>query len=460
MDKQQLEQAVATVVARLVPEDVSPQAKPKSLRDAVWSTVDLAAHEVALLDTPLLQRLRQLRQLGSAHLLYPGAQHTRFEHTIGVVHLTTKATQVLASRGDVQISQEQIDNLRLAALCHDLGHGPFSHCSEIFFAGLEPLPQLLKDSDSGAAELLSAMIVTSAPFVAFLNKLNQTYGTKLDAQFIAAVICGQLPPELTYLGELVHGPFDTDKLDYLVRDSQCCGIHTRVDVDRIIAGLDIATHNGTTRLVGLRGSVAALMQLVFHRNYLFVVVYHHHLCRSFTAMLNTALILAHREQVPVCGRVLNSPADFIDLDDAWLLAPGAVEASTAADMFAALRNRKLYKTAGKINVAALSATQRQEIAANYVELDHAIAKRAGLAAHEVIVDIAARQHNEEVAGMLISSGKELVPLGEVLALETGKIPLHHFLEQHLILCPAMHVDAVAKASKAVLADLVPAAAWA
>ena len=99
--------------------------------DPIHDFVRVYDNELKIIDTPIFQRLRRIRQLSGAHLIYPGAQHTRFEHSLGVMHIASMAGQALAEKGVV--SSDDIQNLRLASLLHDIGHGPFSHLFEEIF---------------------------------------------------------------------------------------------------------------------------------------------------------------------------------------------------------------------------------------------------------------------------------------------------------------------------------------
>jgi hypothetical protein len=109
--------------------------EPKIIHDALWGTFELRPHEIALLDTPLLQRLRFIRQTGAVYATYPSALHTRFEHTLGVMLQAARICGALRRRHDERrIDQVAEDTLRFAALLHDTGHGPFSHTSEQYFA--------------------------------------------------------------------------------------------------------------------------------------------------------------------------------------------------------------------------------------------------------------------------------------------------------------------------------------
>src|SRR6266446_310231 len=119
----------------------------KEINDPLWGTISLSPVEVALLDTPLLQRLRYIRQLGVVHWIYPGASHTRFEHTIGALHqaqtLASAINELALQVGSIPlIEQSQLQTLRISALLHDCGHGAFSHVCEQALSILPDLEQV------------------------------------------------------------------------------------------------------------------------------------------------------------------------------------------------------------------------------------------------------------------------------------------------------------------------------
>src|SRR6185436_8229338 len=135
--------AVETLASKLLAgyaERINKQPVPsiKEVNDTVWQTVVLSPFEVIILDSPLLQRLRYVRQLGVAHWVYPATTHTRLEHSIGALHQMEQVLTALQSRTKKQVlTQEERNVLRLAALCHDIGHGVMSHVSENAFKELE-----------------------------------------------------------------------------------------------------------------------------------------------------------------------------------------------------------------------------------------------------------------------------------------------------------------------------------
>ena len=102
--------------------------KTTDIKDPIHDFISVSNSELKIIDSPIFQRLRRIRQLTGAHLTYPGAQHTRFEHSLGVMHIAGQAGHVLANKKIIKA--DDIENLRIAGLLHDIGHGPFSHLFE------------------------------------------------------------------------------------------------------------------------------------------------------------------------------------------------------------------------------------------------------------------------------------------------------------------------------------------
>lgn len=236
------------------------------VRDPLWNNIQLDDEALAVLDTPPVQRLRYVRQLGYAFLVYPGATHTRFEHALGTYHLAGRALAGLRARtADWPVSPLEEKRCRLAALLHDIGHYPFSHALEE--AGL-PLHETLAERHLRDPALAGALERAAGP----------------DAtEEIVAFIQGRSPSPLA---GLISGSVDLDKIEYLTRDAAKCGVpYGAIDVDRLVGALCLARPEGTAGQIGIHEKgLSALESLLFSKYQLFRNVYWHHAVRSATSM--------------------------------------------------------------------------------------------------------------------------------------------------------------------------------
>jgi len=228
------------------------------VRDPLWNNIRLEPEALAVVDTPAVQRLRYVRQLGHAFLVYPGATHTRFEHALGTYHLARRVLAQLEEMEGRRPDPAEGMVVRIAALLHDIGHYPFSHA--------------LEEAGLPHHEDLAARHLTSGPLAAVLERLG------LPAPKLLPLIQGKSP--LPVAG-IVAGSLDVDKLDYLSRDATMCGVpYGVIDVDRLLTSLTLADGRLALHSKGL----AALESLLFAKYQMYRNVYWHHAVRSATAM--------------------------------------------------------------------------------------------------------------------------------------------------------------------------------
>jgi len=248
--------------------------RSKVIHDNLWGTVRFTWRELALIDSPIMQRLRDIHQTGLAFHVYPSARHTRFEHSLGALTIASRVFDALLQRQRNEIRdvaralwREKEDHdisilrlkqeLRLAALLHDTGHSLFSHTSELVYEQLGPLKEASREltrflgKEKGAGEVLSFCFALT-PAVAKLLARTETKGLigdtasddyegPIDLKNVALIIVGRaIHPFLQFLGDIVSSGFDADKLDYLLRDAENAGLPLRYDLDRYLYDVRIA----------------------------------------------------------------------------------------------------------------------------------------------------------------------------------------------------------------------------
>ena len=243
----------------------------KIIHDPVWRTIRLEPCEVILVDSPLLQRLRRIHQLGLASYVFPGANYTRFEHSIGVLHQTQRVIEAirrnarsLAIRKHLPqqepILQSEEVLLRVTALTHDVGHGFLSHVSERALSrlptvdGTHSVRQFQKEAKEffgvpalnappAFGEILSALCVLLPEWQEVLSLAQVPNWNDIAhlAFRMAQLMCGGRDPRRPFLSELISGPLDVDKLDYIPRDCYMAGVPMPVDVDRLLEKIQVVT---------------------------------------------------------------------------------------------------------------------------------------------------------------------------------------------------------------------------
>jgi HD superfamily phosphohydrolase len=311
------------------------------IRDPLWNTIRLDPTAVRIIDTAEFQRLRYIRQLGFAHLVYPGATHTRFDHAIGVYHLARTALRFLKERHpEPEEVWEGEELIPYAALLHDIGHFAFSHALE----ELEP------EQIPGDHETVSSQFFQSPELGEALNALGHGAGDRIHRLIRGE---GELP-----LRGLVSGSLDLDKMEYLRRDARFCGVpYGEVDVDRLIQGLVLLPDPESGRYeVGVHEkAVASLESLLFAKYQMFRNVYWHHGVRAATVLYKRIV-----EEAVAEGLV--TPPDLVGPTDEELLYEigrraedmdsGGVE-RLRTRWLPALRNRRIPKRALELTAADL-----------------------------------------------------------------------------------------------------------
>lgn len=282
----------------------------KRYRDPVHGFIELTYLENEIIDSPPFQRLRNIKQLALTNLVYHGAEHSRFGHSIGVMQLVTKAFRSVTSKGLLPWSNEKIiwyeQILRLIALTHDLGHAPFSHASE------KLLPNNLEHED------YTEKIIKETCIADFINRIGEECkkqsGYDITPELICDIYRGRDPgenSEFVFLKTFLDSELDCDKMDYLLRDSLYCGVnYGKYDVERLISSLTIYIQDNIPRLAIEYGGLHVFEEFVLARYFMFIQVYFHRTRRYLDIVLTKAL----RDLLPN-GQYPVSVEEYLTWDD-------------------------------------------------------------------------------------------------------------------------------------------------
>lgn len=432
---------------------------PISIRDPIHGSIPVDDWALPLIDAPVFQRLRRVHQLGMASLVYPGAHHKRFEHSLGAYHLAGRIADA------VGLEREERDTVRAAALLHDVGHGPFSHTFE----------ELLKESGRRHEET-TVDLVRWGPLADLLRQGG------IDPVAVSDAVIGQGP-----LARLVSGAIDADRMDYLLRDAHYTGLRTAADPDRLCRVLERDDEAG---IVLRESGVLAAEALLTTRFMMYPAVYLHHTVRAADAML-LAAIRAH---------VAAGAATLADLeretDDALLHrlrggagrgprggkgadggrgrdtgkdkdggvdgpdAPGSADrnskdqAAVAAGLVDRLDRRRLYKRAVELGprdadmeqMTALASDQTRRLA-----LAARIADAAGVPEHHVQLDIPHAPRFRELDLQVRARDGTLRPIAQASRLVEvlQEARLDHW--RAWVFCPRRDLDKVVRVAQTELA---------
>lgn len=314
----------------------------KRIRDALYEKyITVESDEIPVLDSPEVQRLRRVRQLGLTSLVYPTATHSRFSHSIGVMHLGGQFAEALG------LPKPERKAIRMAGLLHDVGHGPFSHATEN------------ADPAIDTHEKVSCKIV---------RDLGSKGILPVSEDKIIGYINGETTPSL------VAGDIDADRMDYLKRDSHFTGIpHGRIDTQTIIKSANIREDKG---IVFHRRAIEALEQMLVSRKNMIGSVYTHPTAHIAENMLETA----------VANFQKTTETNFWTLDDYQLHTKLLESTGISRDLYQKVINRELYKTAFEVRRRHLE-VPIEEFSINDTKLKQTICTELGIPDHKVFVDV-------------------------------------------------------------------------
>jgi HD superfamily phosphohydrolase len=342
-----------------------PKAYWGEIKDPVHGYVYFTEAEKNIIDSYPMQRLRRLRQLAGSEYVYPGANHTRFEHCVGVMYLAGKVLEnPNVSRA---VSDEEVNVCRISALLHDTGHGPFSHVFE----------QLLIKELEKTHEDITSWIIEKSEVGDTLSRMGY------NSKEVAGLAIGKLHKHgRAFLDQIISSAVDVDKQDFIVRDTYHTGAeYGFIDVFRLIHALDVLGENLAVEL----GALSALEAFMIARIESFKSIYFHRVGRAAQIMLATAMEKANSE---LRLTEFKTPEEYLALDDYTVWA-ALKKCKASKGIIGNLERRRMLKCAYErtfyekdtmiSNVFGRESYRRQ--------MQNEIAKDAGVNPESVIIDV-------------------------------------------------------------------------
>ena len=362
------------------------------IRDPLHGTISLSPTEEKVLDCCQMQRLRGIRQLATAYLVYPGANHTRFEHSIGTLFLADRMCR------EMGMSEEKIAKVRAAALLHDIGHVSFSHEAEAVLKG-----------KLGTHEEVGKRMV-----------LHGEVADALSGEFSPREIAGL---DGTALGSIITSDIGADRMDYLLRDSHYTGVaYGVIDTQRICTSVTLGKKGLFIRERGLEAAESLLVARVT----MFSTVYLHKTVRIASRMLQQAIMLA-LEDGTLCED------DFLSLGDSQAL--DALGASPHARGYVArIKERRLFKKAYSVPMAKMRVPARKA--------EEELSRACGC---PVLVDIPALSAQAHI--LLEKKNGKILPLARESELVSALVAMQSHRLEAIVMCEEKNVKAVARAAK-------------
>jgi len=401
--------------------------------DPIHDFIRVYDNELEIIDNPIFQRLRRIKQLSGAHLTYPAAQHTRFEHSLGVMHIASQAGHALKEKEILK--SDDIEILRLAGLLHDIGHGPFSHLFEEIIQ-----QKKISHEDFGKALILKSVIGDT------LSKNG------FDKKFITKVAFGE--SKYQFLNEIISGTLSADMMDYLLRDGYFTGAeHAKIDHKRLTQSLDV--HK---KKLALEKSALYSFESMMHSRYqMFKAVYFHKTVRAAEVMLIEALRLSDDE----FGFTSFNINEYVKLTDEYvlslLLSSKSSELRKARQLAEDYQNRKLLKCVFERILTSKKLLEKTKTN----EIRYSLSKKSKVNENEIFVDSSvtpsiplapSKKESKQIILITNENGKT-----QAQELPISKIPvvsaISGFMNILRVYTPQKNRKKVEIAAKSILGDL-------
>jgi HD superfamily phosphohydrolase len=369
------------------------------ITDPIHKHIRFTKAEHDILDNQMFQRLRRIRQLAGAHLIYPSAQHSRFEHSLGTMHIAGYAGETLLSKGYLE-SEEEIQELRLAALLHDIGHGPFSHLFE----------EVLNEKNRKNHEDIGKEIILKSE----ISDIISRYGH--DPSTISNLSCGQ--SKIKFLNEIIAGSLSADIMDYLPRDGMFTGTeYGNIDYHRLVTSFRVVTKN---HLALDRSALYSFESMLISRYEMFKAVYFHKTVRSAEVMLLHSMLLAD-DQLNLTDISLENFLELTDENVLERIISLKHQNEIASKLAVDYRSRRLLKCVYERFLHRHDPTFKKINRDTLNDLGLRIAEEAGVSGSSVFVDSSRASsmpltpNKKEIISVILSDRKRTyeIPVTEI-----------------------------------------------
>lgn len=315
---------------------LDPPVIARNIKDPIHDCISVSPKLKSFIDTPQYQRLRDIKQLGVSYTVWPGASHNRFEHGIGVAYLgRLLATHLQKNQPELKITDRDVECVEIAGLCHDLGHGPWSHFWDNMF-----IPRVLTGSDwkhEDASEMMFDYLVED----------NNVTIEPEEVRFVKALIAGDpskcSPDEKPFLFDIIankRNGLDVDKFDYIQRDSHMIGEPTHISLRRIIYSARVLNDQICYDIKDAN----QLYEICATRFKLHKIVYNHKVAKAIEYMMLDGLLSANQHLR--FAEHVKDPSKYLHLNDSLMLrieSSEQPELEEAKAIFKRIRIRDLYK---------------------------------------------------------------------------------------------------------------------
>jgi len=335
------------------------------INDPVSGFISVPRKFREVIDSKEVQRLRRIKQLSGAPYVYPGANHTRFEHSVGVMYEVRKQLDFLVNTKGIELSPELYDSTLIAGILHDIGHGPFSHNFE----------EVLISKSGQAHEDFTRYLILNSEIGEVIEKLG------LDKQKIADLAQGKLNQEdYFFLDQIIAGPLDCDSRDYLVRDSYHCGTRFANHSQRLITLSDIT--EGGNLAYNIKG-ISDIESFLLTRLNAFRTIYFHKTSRAVQIMIGEA-ISKLSEDINLVE--YNSPEEYLQWDDLSLYYE-LLHNKKSKSMMQRINTRDLLKSCYEKPSIILKDNPKKFFTKKSSEIREEIAEKAKVATNEIYIDL-------------------------------------------------------------------------